>query len=112
MATLNLSKAELEFLLGDSRAITGLAKIDLDARFRQALKLENVKLPPAWRTEAQAVIARGEHKIFPAEVAKGVTKQKARTKAQQAAFDKFHATEGTAGASALTSDDLLYLMDL
>lgn len=114
MAVVTLSKSELEYLLGDQRAINGLSKLDLDAKFRQALRQENQKLPPAWRTEVHAKIARGEHKIFAPEVAKGsgATLKKPRTKAQQAAFDKFHSTEGTAGASALTSDDLLSLMDL
>ena len=107
-----LSKSELEFLLGDTRAISAQAKMELDAKFRIALKREQVKLPPAWRTEVHERIARGEHQVFPPEVAKGVTKPKARTKAQERAFAKWRNSELEVDASALKADDILSLMDI
>lgn len=107
-----LSKAELEFLLGDTRAISAQTKVELDAKFRIALKREQVKIPPAWRTEVHERIARGEHQIFPPEVAKGVTKPKARTKAQERAFAKWREGEVATDASSLKADDLLALMDI
>lgn len=111
--SIQLTDAELKFLLGDKSALTGLEGIALDQKLRVELRSRAHKMPPRWREAVQERIARGEHQVFPPEAAKGVkVLPSGRTKILDKKLEKFYAAEAGEGASALKSDDLLAMMDL